>query len=199
MGLAPRLNMSDPKQETTRLLQRYSSGEEEVADRLHALIYDDLRGLARSLMAGENTEHTLQPTALVNEAFIRLFRQKEIGFEGREHFMRLAARAMRMILVDHARAKKSAKRGGGWKRSALDVVLAHYEDRAPGILELEEVLSQLEVVDPQMVRIVDLRFFGGHTIEETGRILGISTGSVENGWRTARMWLTKELAPDQLP
>ncbi len=98
--------------------------------------------------------------------------------------------------VDHARARRTDKRGGPRKREALDVALAHYEDRAPDILELEEVLAQLEAVDPQVVRIVDLRFFGGHTIEEAARILDVSHGTVERGWRTARLWLAKELAPD---
>jgi RNA polymerase sigma factor (TIGR02999 family) len=187
---------SKPIGETTRLLQLYSGGDEAAAEELHAAIYDELRSIAQHFMDGERPDHTLQPTALVNEAFLRLVEQRPSGFDGRDHFLRLAARAMRFALVDHARAKKSAKRGGGQRREALDVALAYYEDRAPAILELEDVLSQLERLDPQIVRIVDLRFFGGHTIEETARILGVSHGTVENGWRTARLWLAKELDPN---
>jgi len=157
------------------------------------LVYDTLRGLARKLMSAERRDHTLQPTALVNEAWLRLVHQGEDSWEDRDHFLRMAARAMRRVLIDHARSRARDKRQGDRNRVEIDQELIWAEDRAPQLLEFDEALGRLENVDAQLVRIVELRFFVGHTIEETARILGVSHGTVERGWSVARLWLAKDL------
>ena len=189
--------------EATQLLQRMESGDAGAANELLNSLYGELRALAERMMADQPAEHTLQPTALVNEAWLRIARPGgakhggtgEAGreWEGRGHFVRLAARAMRSVLVDHARAKRADKRGGGRGREALDGVLAHYEEKALDVLALNDALERLARMDEQLARIVELRFFAGLTIAETAPLLGVSTPTIERGWRVARLWLLREM------
>lgn len=183
--------------EATRLLQRYAAGEPDAANHLLDLIYGELRALANRFMADERANHTLQPTALVNEAFLRLIRQPDGGFQNRDHFLRMAARAMRFVLVDHARARNSDKRGSGRQSEPLDHALLTFEDRGADLLALGDALARLEEIDPQAVRVVELRFFGGNTIAETARLLDVSHGTVENHWKIARIWLAHDLAENE--
>jgi RNA polymerase sigma factor (TIGR02999 family) len=186
---SPRL---DPG-EVTQLLQRMESGDAGAADRLLDALYGELRSLAERFMADQPAKHTLQPTALVNEAWMRIAQPGVHEWEGRTHFVRLAARAMRSVLVDHARAKGADKRGGGRVCTGLDGVLASYEEKSLDVLALNDALERLSAMDEQLARIVELRFFGGLTIAETAPLLGISTPTVERGWRVARLWLMREM------
>ena len=180
--------------DATHLLQRMESGDAEAAGELLPLLYDELRKLAERYMKDERTGHTLEPTALVNEAYVRLVEGGgQQAFEGRAHFVRVAARAMRNVLVDHARAKRSQKRGGELQRHALDPVLTYYEESRLDVLALDEALERLGRMDEQLARIVELRFFAGLSIAETAPVLGVSTATVERGWRVARMWLRREI------
>jgi len=186
--------MSEAREDrrATELLARIGDGERSAADELYPLVYAELHALAQRCMGGERRDHTLQPTALVHEAFLKLV-GNDGGARHQDEFLRLAARAMRNVLVDHARRKRSAKRGGGRERAELhDDVLAS-ETLPEDLLAFDEALEKLEQVDPQLARVVELRFFAGHTIEETARILGVSHGTVEGGWRVARLWLAKHL------
>ena len=179
--------------EVTRLLHRMESGDEAAADELVDSLYGELRALAERLMAGQPPEHTLQPTALVNEAWLRIARPGAREWEGRTHFVRLAARAMRSVLVDHARVKRADKRGGDRVHRGLDGVLAYYEEKSMDVVALNEALERLSAMDQQLARIVELRFFAGLTIAETAPLLGVSTPTVERGWRVARLWLLREM------
>jgi RNA polymerase sigma factor (TIGR02999 family) len=183
--------------EATQLLQRMEEGDAEAAGELLPILYEELRAIAHRYMQGERTGHTLQPTAVVNEAYVRLFEGEDQRWESRAHFVGVAARAMRNVLVDHARARKAQKRGGDHKRQALDCVLAHYEENQLDPLALHEALERLAAMDPELARLVELRFFAGLTIEETAPVLGVSTPTVERRWRVARMWLRKELPPEE--
>jgi RNA polymerase sigma factor (TIGR02999 family) len=145
------------------------------------------------MMSGERAGHTLQPTALVNEAWMRMIRQQDVDWQDRDHFLRLAARTMRRVLVDHARARGRAKRGGDRVRCDLEGDLVSVRGDSQLLVEFDEALAQLEAMDEQLARIVELRFFGGHTIEEAARLLGVSHGTVERGWSVARLWLARSL------
>jgi RNA polymerase sigma factor (TIGR02999 family) len=179
----------DAAQHVTRLLRRKGEGDQGAADELLPLIYDELREKAHRFMERQPDGHTLQPTALVHEAYLRLVDREDAGWESRAHFMCVAAKAMRSILVDHARRKGAEKRGGKRQRLILDDALAHYEDRGLDLVELDEALNQLAALDEQLLRIVELLFFGGFNIEEAARVLGTSTRTVERGLKTARTWL----------
>ena len=185
----------DPER-VTRLLERATSGDRAAAEELLPLLYGELKGVAVRSMRSERADHTLQPTALVHEAWLRL-----VGgggaprFESRRHFVRLAARAMRNVLVDHARARQAQKRGEGQEAASLDAVLAGFEEQHLDLLALHEALERLQEIDAPLARLVELRFFAGLTIEETARALELSTPTVERHWRVARMWLRREL-PD---
>lgn len=179
--------------DATVLLNRLTEGDRSAGDELLPLLYDELHRIAERQMANERAGHTLQPTALVHEAWIKLVDASDPGWEGRRHFLAVAAKAMRNVLVDHARARGAAKRGGGRQRLPLDDALALYEDRVPDVLALDDALQQLAGVDEQLGRLVELRFFGGLSHEEAGQVLGISTRSAERGWSTARAWLRSHL------
>ncbi len=182
---------------TGRLLRRIDGGDDEAAEELFAVLYEDLRRAAGRWMGDERTAHTLQPTALVHEAFVRLVDSgPSADWESRRHFFRVAARAMRNVLVDHARARKAQKRGGELERHGLDQVLEGFREERIDLLELDEAVERLARMDEKLARIVELRFFGGLTVEEVAPILGVSTPTVQRGWRLARMWLRKELAPE---
>lgn len=166
----------------------------EAADRLFEAVFGELRRLAGDLMRTERTGHTLQATALVNEAYIRLVDDTKIDWRNRAHFFGTAARAMRQILVDHARQRGAAKRGGGWQRVTLDDAVALTAGRDIEILDLDRVLTKLGEMDRRMARIVELRTFAGLSVEEVAQVLGVSIRTIHNDWRVAKMWLARQLS-----
>ena len=184
--------------EATRLLERLSAGDAEAAGELLPLLYAELRRVAGRAMGSERADHTLQPTALVHEAYLRLV-GSEVRFESRAHFVRVAARAMRNVLVDHARARAAQKRGDGHERVPLDDVLAAYEERQLDVVTLHDAVERLLEIDEDLGRLVELRYFAGLTIEETARVLDVSTATVERSWRVARLWLRRELGAGEDP
>ncbi len=180
--------------DVTQLLAAVNSGDEEAANRLFPLIYDELRNVARRYLGRERAGHTLQATALVHEAYLKLVGQRDASWHGRAHFLAVAATAMRRILVNHAKAHRSAKRGGGRPKLALDEAAALFEDRAGDLLELDEALTRLARLAPDQARIVELRFFAGLSVEETAGLLGVSVRTAQYDWAMARAWLRGELA-----
>jgi RNA polymerase sigma factor (TIGR02999 family) len=159
------------------------------------LVYDELRRLAHQHMRRENPGHMLQTTALVHEAYLRLIDQSQIHFENRAHFFAIAARLMRQILVDDARRRKGVKRGGGVAPVALDVALNLVQEEAASVLALDDALTLLAKRDPRQSEIVELRFFGGLSIEETAQVLNVSPGTVVRDWTFARAWLNDQIGP----
>jgi len=190
--------MPDPSGEATQLLARLSGGDPGAADELLSLLYGQLREIAGRLMSDQRDDHTLQPTALVNEAWLKLAGPAQrTDWESQKHFLRVAARAMRSVLVDHARAMKTKKRGENALKLPLDEMLLEAEERVHDVLAFDEALTSLEAVDSELAQVVELRFFGGLTSEEVGRALGLSTPTIERRWRTARMFLRTSLGePD---
>ncbi|MBI5765028.1 MAG: sigma-70 family RNA polymerase sigma factor [Planctomycetes bacterium] len=186
--------MKPPAHVVTRLLSDASQGRQEAWNQLVPLVYDELRQLADAQMRNERPGHTLQPTALVSEAFLRLFEHDHANFNNRSHFFGAAAQIMRRILVDHARARLAEKRGGQARRADLDDALLSFEDRSTDVLALDEALSRLADLDTEQARIVELRFFGGLSVEETAGVLKTSPSTVERGWRVARAWLLRALS-----
>jgi RNA polymerase sigma factor (TIGR02999 family) len=182
-----------PAVETAQLLHRLSLGDAAAAEQLLPLVYDELHRLASRLMQKERSDHTLQATALLHEAFLRLC-GSDGDFDDRHHFLRVASKAMRNVLVDHARARKAQKRGGGQQQVDLDLAGVFTLDHSDGILAVDETLSRLSAMDPQLAQIVELRFFGGLENQAIAAAIGSSLRSVERGWRTARAWLSRELA-----
>lgn len=180
--------------DATMLLQRLSDGDRDVEPQLAALLYDDLRDSARRAMRGERRDHTLQTTALMNEAWIRLCSDGGGDYETRRHFLRVASRAMRNILVDHARAKRAAKRGGDVEVLPLDEITAAIEETDVDLLALGEALERLADHDEGLARVVELRYFGGLTLAETGEALDLSVDQVHYRWELARAWLHRELS-----
>jgi len=182
--------------EVTQILHDWSGGDPEASSRLMPFVYDELRRLARIFLNRERGGHTLQPTALVNEAYLRLVDQTRVNWQNRSHFYGIAARMMRRVLIDHARAHAAEKRGGGAAlRLSLDDVQLPLEQRAADFLDLDEALERLAQMDERKCRIVELRFFGGLSDEEIAEVLKISTRTVLRDWKTARMWLYRELSP----
>jgi RNA polymerase sigma-70 factor, ECF subfamily len=179
----------DDAREITLLLNRMAAGDAAASEALLPRLYAQFHELAERMMR-DDRRVTLQPTALVHEAWMRLTGG---AFENREHFAAVAARAMRSVLVDHARRRAADKRGGGHARVPLDEVSALFQENVPDLLALDEALRRLDQQDPELGRIVELRFFGGLSVEETARVLGSSTATVTRGWRVARMWLVREL------
>jgi RNA polymerase sigma factor (TIGR02999 family) len=182
-----------PEPSATVLLQRYGAGDRAAADALMPLLYDELRKVAAGHLRHERAGHTLQPTALVHEAWIRLVDDPARDVEGRRHFLGLAARVMRRVLVDHARERNALKRGGGAATVTLDDAVALYEQRDLDVTDLDDALSRLNAMDPQLARIVELRFFAGLTNEEVAVAEALSLRTVERAWSTARAWLRGEL------
>jgi len=172
----------------TRILHRLNDGEANAADQLLPIVWDELRRQAGRLMAGQPAGHSLQPTALVNEAYLKLFRDVPRGWENRGHFLAVAAKAMRSILVDHARAKGSQKRDPD-RAAPAEPITAYYEERAIDLLALNEALDDLLVEDSVAAHIVEMRFYAGATVEETAQYLQISVRTVERKWAFARVWL----------
>ncbi len=182
-----------PSTEVTRLLAQCRAGDREVLSRLLPLVYEDLRELADRQLRRERQDHTLQATALVHEAYLRLVDQDAQNYENRAHFLALAATAMRRILVNHAIARRAEKRGGGAERVTLFEAASVFEERAEDLVALDEALDRLAAVDPQNSRIVELRFFAGLSADETAECLSLSLRTVERGWRFAKAWLRKEI------
>jgi RNA polymerase sigma-70 factor, ECF subfamily len=180
----------------SRLLAQMAAGNELAQQELIPLVYEELRRLARGYMRRERTDHTLQPTALVNEAYLRLAEGSPVNWKDRTHFFAVAATLMRRILVDHARAHQAGKRVGHGRRLEMDEAAAFPEQKGIDPLALDEALGRLEKRDPRQSRIVEMRFFGGLSEEEIARHLGISSRTVRREWRVARAWLFKEVRPD---
>lgn len=184
--------MSMPRSEITALLNEWSRGDREALERLMPLVFDELRQLARSYFRHEPDGHTLQPTALVNEVYMRLVEQRKVEWDNRSQFFAFAALLMRRILVDHAKARLTSKRGGGVAKLPLKEALAVGEeplDLDLDLLALDEALGELAALDSRQARVVELRFFAGLTHEEIGDVLGVSVTTVKRDWRTARLWL----------
>ena len=177
----------------TRLLNSYGDGDKTALDEMLPLVYDELRRIAAGYLARENAGHTLPPTALVHEAYMRLVSQRSANWRNRAQFYGLAANMMRRILVNHAIAKKAEKRGSGGG-VALDEVTLFFEARSLDLLELDEALSQLNELDPEKCRIVEMKFFGGMTTEEISEVTGRSPRSIERDWTFARSWLYDKLS-----
>ena len=186
--------MSEDPELATRLLRRMSDGDQVAAEQLAPLLYGALRDIAAGWMGRQSADHTLQPTALVNEAWLRLFSPEELqSFNGRGHFLWAAACAMRSVLVDHARAKNRTKRGEGRRPLAMDAALQVFEERSIDVIELSEAIDRLQDYRPDLARVVELRFFAGLTIPEVAEALGVSTQTVDRRWRVARLWLKAAL------
>jgi RNA polymerase sigma-70 factor, ECF subfamily len=178
------------QQDVTRLLVRLTDGDRGVLDELLPLIYGELRKLAASYLRRERVSHTLQPTALVHEAYLRLVDQTQVQWQNRAHFFGVAAQMMRRILVDHARAHEAEKRGGDFQKFSLDEnVDVSGNERDVNLVSLDDALNRLAELDPQKSKIVELRFFGGLSVEETAEVLGVSAPTVKRQWRMAKAWL----------
>ena len=185
---------ADARSRITRiLLDSRTEGGPELTARLVEALYPELRRLAGSLMRRERSGHTLQPTALVGEAFLKLVDQTRIQWQDRAHFLGIAARVMRQILVDHARRHAALKRGAEMERVTFDESLGHGSDRGIGILALDDALERFAAVDRRGAQVVELRVFGGATVEEIAHTLQVSKRTVDNDWAVARMWLAREL------
>jgi RNA polymerase sigma factor (TIGR02999 family) len=183
--------------EVTLLLRAWGEGDALALDRLAPIIYQELHRIARGYMARERPNHTLQTTALVNEAYVRLIDVRRVSWQDRAHFFAVCARAMRRILVDHARSRGYQKRGGGQEALQLDEAMTVDGSPGAGILELDEALNRLAEIDPRKGQVVEMRFFGGLTVEETAEALKISPETVMRDWKLARAWLYRELSADQ--
>jgi RNA polymerase sigma factor (TIGR02999 family) len=185
--------MVGSRSEVTQLLQEWSSGRQDALDRLLPQIYAELRRLAASYLRRERRDHTLQPTALVHEAFLKLVDQRAVRWQNRAHFFGIAAQAMRRILVDHARAHGAGKRGSGERPVSLDETLVLTAAPDVDLLALDEALTRLAAIDVQQSRVVELRYFGGLTMDETAEVLRISQATVGREWTLAKAWLYAEL------
>jgi RNA polymerase sigma factor (TIGR02999 family) len=183
--------------DVTTLLRAWSAGDRDALDEMLPAVYAELHRLARAHLRGERTDHTLQATALVNEAYLRLVDQTRVQWQNRAHFFGTAAQLMRRILVDHTRGRRAAKRGGEAVRVELDEALAIAEARDIDLVALEEALERLEALDPRQASLVVQRFFGGLTIEEAAESLGISLATAKRDWATAKLWLRRELDGDR--
>jgi RNA polymerase sigma factor (TIGR02999 family) len=186
--------------DVTQLLVDWSNGDRVALDQLTPLVYDELRRLADRHLRRERLDHTLQSTALVHEAYLRLIDQKHVQWQNRAHFFGVAAQMIRRILVDHARARQTAKRGSGAPKLSLDdAFAAPGESRDLNLVALDDALAELEKLDPRQARVIELRFFTGLSIEETAEVLAISPATVKREWTTARVWLFRELSKTGTP
>jgi RNA polymerase sigma-70 factor, ECF subfamily len=181
----------------TQLLTRWSSGDQAALDDLIPLIYPDLRRLARAYMGRENAEHTLQTSALINEAYLRLVRQQGVEWKDRAHFFAVASQVMRHILVDHARRYRANKRGAGAEHVPLDEMEILCEERAAELIALDDALTRLASIDERKSQIVELRFFGGLTVEETAEVMSLAPITIMREWRAVKAWLGREISGAQ--
>jgi RNA polymerase sigma factor (TIGR02999 family) len=190
---------SPPPHEVTNLLLKWGEGDRQALDALAPLVYDELRRLAGRYLRRERMEHTLQSTALVHEAYLKLIDQRNVRWQNRAQFFGLAAELIRRILVDHARARMAAKRGGTSYKLTLDEALDASAPRDLDLVRLDDVLQGLAKIDRQQSRVVELRFFAGLTIEETAEVLGISPATVKRDWLVAKAWLRREMLERRAP
>jgi len=188
-----RVSLDSGSQPVTALIARWKAGDQSALEDLLPLVYDELRALARRYLSEERAGHTLQPTALVHEAYLRLVDQSPSGVENRAQFFGIAARLMRQVLVDHARSRLASKRGGG-NVTSLDDSADISPQKDLNVIALDDALNELSRLDERQARIVELRFFAGLTIEETSRVLDISEVTVTRSWTNARLWLRRELS-----
>jgi RNA polymerase sigma factor (TIGR02999 family) len=177
----------------TQLLRAWTGGSDQALEALLPLVEGELRRLARGYLARERKDHTLQTTALVNEAFVRLVDARSSPWQDRAHFLGIAARLMRRVLVDHARTRGYRKRGGDLQRVSLDEAMVVSRDLDVNLLALDRALDRLAEADPRKVRVIEMRFFGGLTVEETAEALQVSTDTVKRDWRLAKLWLLRDL------
>ena len=187
-------NTSSPPHEITQLLAQWSEGNQAALDQLYPLVYNELRRLAHGYLRRERKGHTLQTTALINEAYLRLVDQKHVHWANRSHFFGISAQIMRRILIDHARRYDYAKRGGGAQRISLDEAAIVAKQRGRTLLMLDEALKSLAKIDPRRSQVVELRYFGGLNNEEIAGVLKISENTVMRDWNMARAWLYQELS-----
>jgi len=189
--------LNQTQTEITQLLQKWQEGNNEALETLMPLVYAELKRLAGSYLRRERPDHTLQSAALVNEAYLRLVDQTQTQWQNKAHFFGIAAQMMRRILADHARGHNAAKRGAGMPELELNEVVAQAQTKSVDLLDLEDALQKLEKLDAQQGKIVELRFFGGLSIEDTANVLGISPATVKRDWAAARAWLFREVGARQ--
>jgi RNA polymerase sigma factor (TIGR02999 family) len=188
--------MSSPRSDLTALLSGASSGDQDALSALFSIVYDELRQVAAAALRRERPEHTLQPTALVHETFLRLADDSAVWWQNRTHFLAIASKVMRRILVEHARGRNAQKRGSGEVKRSLDDIDVAMPSVAGDVdlVALDEALARLAALDARQARIVELRFFGGLTVEETATVIGSSPRTVKRDWQVARAWLRREMA-----
>jgi RNA polymerase sigma factor (TIGR02999 family) len=186
-----------PAREVTQLLQAWSEGDEQALGKIIPLVHKELHRLARRYMAGESPGHTLQTTALVNEAYLRLVDVKKVSWQNRAHFFGISAQLMRQILVDLARSRRSLKRGGEANTLSLEEALIVSPERGADVVALDDTLKVLASIDPRRSRVVELRFFGGLSVEETAEVLKVSPETVMHDWKLAKAWLLRELSVNE--
>ena len=187
--------MAASQHEITELLRRWRSGDEEALDRLTPLVYDELHRLAHRHLNRERPDHTLQTTALVNEAYLRLVEQSDVDWESRAHFFAVSAQVMRHILVDYARRHAAAKRGGEFQKVTLDGEAIVSRERAAELVALDEAMQALHKIHPRRSKVVELRYFGGLNNKDASEVLKVSETTIERDWRFAKAWLYRELQP----
>jgi len=185
--------MTRPPHEVTQLLVAWSDGDRAALDQLTPLVYEELHRLARNHMSRERQGHTLQTSALVNEAYVRLIDQKNVRWQNRAQFFSIASRLMRRILVDYARSHRYAKRGGDMRRVSLDEAAIVAQEPAAELVALDDALKSLAALDPRKCQVVELRFFGGMSVEESAEVLGVSVVTVMRDWSTAKAWLQRAM------
>jgi RNA polymerase sigma factor (TIGR02999 family) len=181
-------------EQVTQLLTELTGGNRAAVDELTPLVYQELKRIARGQLRNERPGHTLQPTALVHEAYLKLVDQREVAWQNRVHFFGVAARLMRRILLDYAKQRVRDKRGGGMHHTTLNEGLVVSSDRASDLVVIDEALTRLEQLDARQAKVVEMRFFGGLSVEETAEAMGISAPTVKREWAMAKAWLHRELA-----
>ena len=185
--------------QATNLLLSITAGDRRAIDQLMPLVYDELRAIAANRLQHERSDHTLQPTALVNEAYLRLADQTKVNWHGKAHFCAVAANMMRRILVDHARRKNAVKREGSGKRIPLqDTLLPAVSDSPVDVVALNDLMEQLAQLNPRQAQVFELRCFGGLDVKETAAVLDVSEATVKNDWRFAKAWMASQLAPSEV-
>ena len=186
--------MTPSPSNVTEMLHDWSDGDREALDKLVPIVYEELRRQAARYLRRERPGHTLQTTALIHEAYIRLIDQKNVRWQNRAHFYAIAAQLMRRILVDHARSRQAAKRGGSDIKLPLEEAMIASKGREVDLVALDEALERLAAIDPQQCRVVELRFFSGMSVEETAEVLGVSPRTVKRDWNVAKAWLRREIS-----
>lgn len=187
-------SMTPSSNNVTQMLHDWSKGDQKILDRLIPIVYEELRRQATRYLRRERPGHTLQTTALIHEAYIRLIDQKSVRWQNRAHFFAISAQLMRRILVDHARSRQAAKRGGSDIKLPLEEAMIVSQGREVNLVALDEALERLAVIDPQQSRVVELRFFSGLSVEETAEVLGVSPRTITRDWNVAKAWLRREIS-----